>query len=176
MNQPYDGHGRNGHPGHPVWTPLLILVVALILLIAFAYLNLAEYVFRLLGLSPLGAFLVLGGSLLGSMVNIPLTRRRIKLVDPRVAAMPSWLQWMLPIVHYYPPATVEQVVAINVGGAVVPLVWGAQESKTALPGSHRTATSEPEANPDPSTSLFCSTTCISVPSSSLTVVRVLSPR
>src|SRR5215471_13377922 len=61
-------------------------------------------------------------------------------------------------------------------GAVVPLVWGAQESKTALPGSHRTATSEPEANPDPSTSLFCSTTCISVPSSSLTVVRVLSPR
>src|SRR5215472_8589428 len=58
-------------------------------------------------------------------------------------------------------------------GAVVPLVWGAQESKTALPGSHRTATSEPEANPDPSTSLFCSTTCISVPSSSLTVVRVL---
>jgi uncharacterized membrane protein len=104
---------------------LLILVVALILLIAFAYLNLAEYVFRLLGLSPLGALLVLGGSLLGSMVNIPLTRRRIKLVDPRVAAMPVWLQWMLPIIHYYPPAAVEQVVAINVGGAVVPLVFSA---------------------------------------------------
>jgi uncharacterized membrane protein len=104
---------------------MLILVVALLLLIAFVYLNLAAHVFQLLGLSPQGAVLVLGGSLLGSMVNIPLTRRRIKLMDPRIASMPSWLQWMFPIVHYYPPATVEQVVSINVGGAIVPLVFSA---------------------------------------------------
>jgi uncharacterized membrane protein len=109
--------------GHPLWTPTMVLVVVLFLLIAFVYLNLAEHVFRVLGLSPMGAFLVLGGSLLGSMINIPLTRRHIKLVDPRAAQMPAWMQWMLPIVHYHPPAVVDQVVAINVGGAIVPVAF-----------------------------------------------------
>jgi len=125
MNLEKDHSVNRQYNGHPLWTPLVILVLALFLLLAFAYLNLAEHVFRLLGLSPLGAFLVLGGSLLGSMVNIPLTRRRIQLVDPRVAGMPAWLRWMLPIVHYYPPAVVEQVIAVNVGGAVVPVVFSA---------------------------------------------------
>jgi uncharacterized membrane protein len=120
-----DDHVNRRYGGHPLWTPVMVLVVVLFLLIAFAYLNLAEHVFRLLGLSPMGAFLVLGGSLLGSMINIPLTRQRIKLIDPRAAQMPAWMRWMLPIVHYHPPAVVDQVVAINVGGAIVPLVFSA---------------------------------------------------
>ena len=103
----------------------MVIVLALFLLLAFAYLNLTEHVFRLLGLSPLGAFVLLGGSLLGSMINIPVTRQRIKLVDPRVEQMPAWMRWMLPIVHYYPPAAVDQVVAVNVGGAIVPVVFSA---------------------------------------------------
>lgn len=103
----------------------MVIVLALFLLLAFAYLNLAEHVFRLLGLSPLGAFVLLGGSLLGSMINIPVTRQRIKLVDPRVEQMPAWMRWMLPIVHYYPPAVVDQVVAVNIGGAIVPVVFSA---------------------------------------------------
>ena len=108
------------YSGHPLMTPLMIIVLVVFLLLAFLYLNLAEHVFRLLGLSPLGAFLVLGGSLLGSMINIPLTRKRIKLIDPRVEQMPAWMRWMPPIFHYYPPAVVDQVVAVNVGGALVP--------------------------------------------------------
>jgi uncharacterized membrane protein len=120
-----DEHMNRQYGGHPLWTPMMVFVVVMFLLIAFVYLNLAEHVFRLLGLSPMGAFLVLGGSLLGSMVNIPLTRQRIKLVDPRAEQMRPWMRWMLPIVHYHPPAVVDQVVAVNVGGAIVPVVFSA---------------------------------------------------
>ncbi|MGO8949896.1 MAG: DUF1614 domain-containing protein [Ktedonobacterales bacterium] len=126
------------YSGHPLWTPLMVIVLTLFLLLAFAYLNLAEHVFRLLGLSSLGAFFILGGSLFGSMINIPLTRQRIKVVDPRMEQMPAWMRWILPIVHYYPPAVVDQVVAVNVGGAIIPVVFSAY--LLTLPGTKLIAT------------------------------------
>lgn len=107
-------------------TPLVVLVVLTVaVVLALLYLNLAAFVFRLLGLSTAGALLLVVGSLLGGMINIPLTRRKIVLADPALEQLPPLLRWLLPILHYYPPAVVEQVVAVNVGGALVPLVFSA---------------------------------------------------
>lgn len=108
---------------HP-WQPLMLLLVFVLpVVFAVIYFNLATNAFYLLGLTPNAALLVVIGSLVGSMINIPITRRRITLTDPRVAAMPDIMRMFLPIVHYYPPAVAEEVVAINVGGAVVPILF-----------------------------------------------------
>ncbi|HUZ02720.1 MAG TPA: DUF1614 domain-containing protein [Thermomicrobiaceae bacterium] len=108
---------------HPLWTPLLLLLIALPIAAVLIYFDVARSVFQRLGLSPGGAALVVGASLVGSVINVPLTRRRIVLADPRAEQLPSMLQWLLPIVHYYPPQVAEEVLALNVGGAVVPIVF-----------------------------------------------------
>lgn len=59
---------------------LFTALVAAALLLTLLYLNAATRVFQLLGLSPLGAAIVIIASLLGGMVNIPLTRRRLAVV------------------------------------------------------------------------------------------------
>jgi len=106
---------------HP-WQPLVMLLVFILpVIFAVIYFNLATNAFQLLGLSPTAALFIVIASLVGSMINIPITRRRIVLADPRMATMPDIMRMFLPIVHYYPPAVQEEVVAINVGGAVVPI-------------------------------------------------------
>lgn len=108
---------------HSLWTPLVVLALAISLFVAVVYLNVAASVFQLLGLSAAGAAILLGASLVGSMINIPLTRKRIQLVGPEVEDLPAFFRWLLPIVHYYPPLVAEEVIAINVGGALVPIVF-----------------------------------------------------
>jgi uncharacterized membrane protein len=111
---------------HPFWTVLVLLLLLLPLLLALLYFNLAAHVYKLLGLSTLGAILLLGLSLLGGLINIPLTRRRIEVApNPALESLSPLLRGLLPYVHYYPPAVVEEVLAVNVGGAVVPLVFSA---------------------------------------------------
>jgi len=106
---------------HHVWLPIMLIALVLPFLLALFYFNLAANAFQRLGLSPNGALLVLVGSLIGSMINIPITRRKIVITDPRAATMPDFLRMALPIIHYYPPATQDEVIAINVGGALVPI-------------------------------------------------------
>lgn len=110
---------------HPVWSPMMLLVLVLMAVFALFYFNLATAVFQRLGLSASAALLVLGTSLVGSVVNIPLTRRRVVLADPRVESLPPVLQSVLPVLHFYPPVVAKQVLALNVGGAVVPIVFSA---------------------------------------------------
>lgn len=114
------GPTRN-HPALPLM--LLLLVIPLVLMLL--YFRLADLSFRLLGLTPQGAALLLLGSVVGSMINIPITRRRVPLADPRLAGMSPAMQMFLSLFHYYPPAVVEQVVAVNVGGALIPIVFSA---------------------------------------------------
>jgi uncharacterized membrane protein len=108
---------------HPLWSALLLLLLLIPMLLLFAYFGLAADAFRLLGLSRGSATILLTASLIGSTINIPLTRTRIVLDDPRVERLPAAMQWLVPLIHYYPPAVVQQVLAINVGGAIVPLVF-----------------------------------------------------
>jgi uncharacterized membrane protein len=76
-------YGRPAHR-HTLWALLVVVVLAISLVIAVLYLDLAAHVFRLLGLSPVAAAILLVASLVGSMMNIPLTRSRIELVDPEL--------------------------------------------------------------------------------------------
>ncbi len=111
---------------HPFWTVLVLFLLVLPFLLALIYFNLAAHVFTLLGLSTAGAALLLGLSLIGGLINIPLTRRRIEVApDPALESLSPLLRWLLPFVHYYPSAVVEEVLAVNVGGAVVPVVFSA---------------------------------------------------
>ncbi len=117
----------------PLWALLLMALLALPVLLALIYLNLAGRVFLLLGLSPAGALILLVVSLIGGLINIPITRQRIVVVDPELAALPEWLRRWAPIFHYYPPMVAEQVIAINVGGALVPIAFSAY--LLSLPGT-----------------------------------------
>ncbi|MGZ6392337.1 MAG: DUF1614 domain-containing protein, partial [Ktedonobacterales bacterium] len=107
-----------------VWTPILlvlVLIVAASVVLLLLYIGAIGRVFRLLGLSPLGAILLLVASLVGSMINIPLTRRRLAVEDPALASFPVWLRQFMPMFYYFPPVVVEQVIALNVGGAIIPI-------------------------------------------------------
>ncbi|MBX7112065.1 MAG: DUF1614 domain-containing protein [Dehalococcoidia bacterium] len=96
--------------------PLLAVALALLSLLIFT--NLISSGFQRLGLSPTAVTLVLLASLVGSLVNIPLWRRDL------VLAPAAWRR-VGPWVYYRPPRIEGQVIALNVGGAVVPLTLSA---------------------------------------------------
>jgi uncharacterized membrane protein len=98
-------------------------IIALMIVFVALYFDLATRVFRSFGLAPLTAILVLGVSLVGSLVNIPLTARPIEIAEPEVGGGGSWMQGILPIFYYYPPIVTEQILAVNVGGALVPILF-----------------------------------------------------
>jgi uncharacterized membrane protein len=60
--------------------------------------------------------LLFAASLIGGMINIPISRRPILVEAPPA---PGLLQFFF----YYPPRVREQVLAINVGGAIIPLLF-----------------------------------------------------
>jgi len=95
--------------------PLLMLVIVLPFLFALFFFNVATLSFTKLGLSPNGAFLLLLASLIGGMINIPVSRHRY-LVEQH-GPLP------MSFIFYYPPQVREQVIAINVGGAIIPILF-----------------------------------------------------
>ena len=96
--------------------PLLILALLLLpALIFLFYFNVAAISFTKLGLTPSGAILLFGLSLLGSVINIPLHRQRF-IIEERP------ILWF-PFLFYYPPRVREQVIAINLGGAIIPAAF-----------------------------------------------------
>jgi uncharacterized membrane protein len=102
---------------------ITLLVIALAVALSFIYFDLATRVFRSFGLTPQSAFLVLIFSLVGSLINIPLTRRRIAIAEPDWDLKSTLVMRLMPYFYYYPPIVTEQVLAINVGGALVPLFF-----------------------------------------------------
>jgi uncharacterized membrane protein len=79
--------------------------------------------FQSLGLSSQGALFFLIASLVGGMMNIPLNRRSIVIEDPRNQQINPWMSRLMPYLHYYPPMVKEQVIAVNVGGALIPVIF-----------------------------------------------------
>ncbi len=109
-------------PNHS-WLPLMLLLVVIPFIFAFLYFNLVQSAFQSLCLSPAGALFFLIASLVGGMINIPLNRRRIVIEDPRNQQINPWIRWFMPYLHYYPPMVKEQVIAVNVGGALIPTIF-----------------------------------------------------
>jgi uncharacterized membrane protein len=94
---------------------LFMLILGIPALFFLLYLNVAALSFESLGLSPQGAFLVFTLSLVGSVINIPVKRERVVTRQ----SLPS----VFSVFFYYPPVIQEQVLAVNFGGAVVPIVF-----------------------------------------------------
>lgn len=92
---------------------LFLIILGIPALFFLLYLNVTALSFESLGLSPQGAFAVFTLSLLGSVINIPIKREQIVT---RPAIPPLWA-----IFFYYPPVIQERVLAVNVGGAVIPM-------------------------------------------------------
>jgi uncharacterized membrane protein len=96
---------------------VLILFFGLAFLFALIQIGIINYVFEALGLSPQIAFLALLVSLIGSYVNIPLTRIASGAIHPTPMVERFGVRYRLPM-RYAGQST---VIAINVGGAIVPL-------------------------------------------------------
>ena len=102
----------------PVVFPLLLgaFLLLLVLLVLVFELRILGYAYRKIGVPPRYMFIVMLVSLLGSHVNIPLFEMR---VPPVAAAATGYGR------AYVRPPTVapdRTVVAINVGGALVPML------------------------------------------------------
>ncbi len=99
--------------------PILWIILAIMflpVLLALLFFQVAAFSFTKLGLSPLGAVLLLGLSLWGSIVNIPISRRRLLLDEENPRPVNNYI-------FYYPPRVKEQVISINLGGAVIPILF-----------------------------------------------------
>lgn len=92
---------------------ILPLLVALPIVLLLIFFNIITVSFGKLGLSPEAAIALLIATLVGSMVNIPVSRRRIEYEQP--------LSFYSRFFFYLPPKVTEQVIAVNVGGAVIPV-------------------------------------------------------
>jgi len=101
----------------PVALPLLLLLVlALAVLVVLVELKVLAYAYRKIGVRPRYVFAVLLLTLLGSQVNIPLYSMPVaRIVRPPASWIYGW--------PYGGPAVIQTattVVAVNVGGALIP--------------------------------------------------------
>ncbi|MDN5347371.1 MAG: hypothetical protein PWP65_935 [Clostridia bacterium] len=106
--------------------PLLFLILFIPFLLASIFLNLAIFSFARLGLSPSGALMLLVASAIGSLINIPVSRRKIYLQEPQFPLFPFFF-------FYYPPQVRQQVLCVNVGGAVIPVIFSLYLLATRAP-------------------------------------------
>ncbi|NHM27126.1 DUF1614 domain-containing protein [Desulfofundulus sp. TPOSR] len=95
-----------------IWLIFLILLFPFLIFVLFF--QVATFSFAKLGLSPQGAVLLFSLSIIGGIINIPISRRRFVIEEER---------FFFPFLFYYPPRVREQIIAVNVGGAVIPVLF-----------------------------------------------------
>jgi len=98
---------------------LLLFIMALAFLAGFVQLGLISIAFDKLGLSPESAYILLLCTLAGSLVNLPLfSLKSESAVPPPIPPELAQLPFFKPL-----PFTGKTIVAVNVGGAVVPVAF-----------------------------------------------------
>src|SRR6476660_3550642 len=97
---------------------LVLLFAGLIILIQ---LRILRYAYMRLGVGPGVALLLLFGSLVGSYVNIPVTVLPGKAVRSGEIVDFFGMRYVVPLVTQWPGT----VLAVNVGGAVIPAIMSA---------------------------------------------------
>jgi uncharacterized membrane protein len=100
---------------------VLVFFLGLAFLFALIEVGIINYVFEALGLPPELAFLALLISLIGSYLNIPITRIESTQTHHVEIVRSFGVRYRVPVRY----ATGSTVVAINVGGAIVPLAIAA---------------------------------------------------
>src|ERR1700761_127160 len=97
---------------------LVILFAGLIILIQ---LRILRYAYMRLGVGPGAALMLLFGSLIGSYFNIPITILPGQTVTSGEVVDFYGMRYVVPLVTQWPGT----VLAVNVGGAVIPTVMSA---------------------------------------------------
>src|SRR5271167_5128276 len=100
-----------------LFSVLVLLFAGLIILIQ---LRILRYAYMRLGVGPGAALLVLFGSLIGSYFNIPVTVLPGAVRSGQIVDF-FGMQYVVPLVTQWPGT----VLAVNVGGAVIPTVMSA---------------------------------------------------
>ncbi len=96
---------------------ILLFIIAVTFLIAIVQVGLLTIAFDKLGLSPFSAYLLLFASLFGSLINLPLFRMRSG--PPPPGSYPYLPRHPHPVLFY----NGRTVVAINVGGGLIPVAF-----------------------------------------------------
>ncbi|HEY3374418.1 MAG TPA: DUF1614 domain-containing protein [Candidatus Aquicultor sp.] len=91
----------------------LIFSFLLSLLFVLFLVNAVAISFTKLGLTVQQTFAIFLAVLIGGYINIPVSRRRVVVTERRALPYPFF---------YYPPQVAEQVIFVNVGGAVIPVL------------------------------------------------------
>jgi uncharacterized membrane protein len=95
-----------------------ILVVVFVALVVFIEVRAVRYAYLRLGISSRAAMLLLLASLFGSYINIPITQLSARAVRSGQVITFYGMQYVIPSVTHWPGT----VIAVNVGGAVIPTV------------------------------------------------------
>jgi uncharacterized membrane protein len=102
----------------PLALPFLLAFFFLVaLLIALIEIGILGYAYEKLGISRRYVFVLLGLSLFGSYVNIPVMELPAQAVVSNKVVYFFGMQYVIPLVQEWP----RTVVAVNVGGAIVPI-------------------------------------------------------
>jgi uncharacterized membrane protein len=109
------------HINQPHYLPLpipffSILVGVFVFLVVLLQIGALRYAYMRIGLSAGGAMLVLLGSLVGSYFNIPLAELPERHIVSGQEVSFFGMRYVVPVVVEWP----ETVVAVNVGGALIP--------------------------------------------------------
>jgi uncharacterized membrane protein len=96
--------------------PAQLVAILIVVVLGLLFWNLIfDVLSPKLGLPSWATFLVLAGSAVGSLINIPIWRRELSVV-------PGYARHVQGILYFIPPRVTDQVIAINVGGAVIPIL------------------------------------------------------
>jgi len=96
----------------------LVLVLITLFVLLLLELKAIGYVYGRIGIHPHYVFLVLLLSLVGSCINIPIARLRAKPLLSEREVLPFGQRNVIPLAEDWPQTRI----AINVGGALIPLV------------------------------------------------------
>ena len=109
--------------GHLNYLPLTlpffaVLVAVFVALVVFIEIRALRYAYLRLGVSSRAAMLLLLASLFGSYINIPVAQLPERQVRSGQVITSYGMQYVIPSVTEWPGT----VIAVNVGGAIVPAV------------------------------------------------------
>jgi uncharacterized membrane protein len=93
--------------------PIIIILPIVLVLVFFDVITIS---YARLGLSPASAIALLVMTLIGSVINIPISRRQIQVEQQR---QPFFARYF----YYIPPQVTTQTIAVNLGGAVIPIAF-----------------------------------------------------
>ncbi len=94
---------------------LLLFILFLPILFFIIQIEIIRIALSKIGLPPTVAFLILVASLIGSAINIPIYSKEAILVPPKREIFFLFHPFGMPEIH------AKQVIAINLGGAIIPL-------------------------------------------------------